>query len=154
MKKDKLLGAVNTVDEVGNAQTQTGGLIIHGVAKPKHVEEHTLAEASAFQPWEVTLSVQKDAIDPRLHDTCYYVRAKNPSEAATLANKYWMLWERAEKGIKPQEVYPDTIKALAKVLDELEWKYIWNEVKAGRYNKVGMQESPSVFTKIVNNKEK
>jgi len=145
-----ILGKVQTVDEVGNTQAQEGGLIIHATEKPKHIEEHTLAEATMFQPWEVTLSVRKDAIDPRLHDTCYYVRAKNPSEAATLANRYWMKWERAEKGIKPQELYPDTVQALAKVMDEAEWTYVWNDVKAHTHKKAGMEKAPSVFTKIIN----
>lgn len=140
------IGKELTVDEGGFLQEQDSGLIIREVEKPRHAEELSLRESAAFQPWEVRLEVQLTEAADGTVPTYYYVRAPNPSAAAVLANKHWVMWER--KG-KPTDMYPDTISATVLVLDEKEWEEAWDKVRRNpRHKRVGLITNPSVFVNL------
>jgi len=86
--------------------------------------------ANKFHGWEVTLVYAMDDLDPRGYETCMYVIAKRPEEAANLAHKYFVKWFRPEE-FGPR--FPDVndIPTIT-CLDLSDIKHAWQEANQPR----------------------
>jgi hypothetical protein len=114
--------------------------------KPSH---QRVEEDNRFQPWEVTLYIRKNAIDPRLYATCYYVRAprKRPELAMAFAHRLWQKYERLEKGFEDWNRYPDAEeKADVEEIREVDYAKAWRDAQKYIFKFVGPPENPSGFT--------
>jgi hypothetical protein len=118
------------------------------VLAPRHQEQFSLRESGFFQPWQVKLLVQKDPIDPRLHETYYYVRGRDPGHASTLAYSMWTKWEKVERGLEWSR-WPDLASAECLVMDEKEWSEAWRRASRMEHKRTGMPDNPSCFTVVV-----
>lgn len=115
------------------------------VLKP---HQQRVEEDARFQAWEVTLYIRKDAIDPRLYATCYYVRApmKRPELAVAFAYRLWQKWEREAKGFEDWNRYPDAEeKADAEEIREEDYAQAWKDAQRYEHQFVGPPTNPSGF---------
>jgi hypothetical protein len=101
-------------------------------------EAKTLDVASKYQPWKISMYVIDKAPSDKPRLVTYFIRCPDPTQAATLAERLWHRWEKAEKGMAAF-AFPDVRgKAHAVALDEGDWKdYLKTAIRLGR--KQGLQ---------------
>ncbi len=104
-----------------------------------------------FKPWACQLTVVECEDAPREFLTTYHVRAGNPQDACSIAEKFWQKWEKMRFGFEIH-AYPDTLgKQETVCIDEHDWFKTWKEaLKAKERGRpclwFGDIANPQVFT--------
>lgn len=77
----------------------------------------------------------------------YYIRAQKPQEAAMMAARQWLSWEKKDLGLEFHK-FPDIEEAGAGCgIDERDFQEKWKAAQAsGDFKYVGMRENPTLFT--------
>lgn len=106
------------------------------------------SEHRRFSPWAVTVPVRVSDIDPRVHETTYYIRAGQGHLAAQMAATLWMRWEKVGKRLGRAIDYPDVEgHCEATALDDKDFAEAWEEAqRAPIIFRAGNKLNPMAFT--------
>lgn len=105
------------------------------------------SEHKKFSPWAVTVPVRVSDIDPRTHETTYYVRAGQGHQAAHMAAMLWTEWEKKAKRLGTPIQYPDVEgHCTATAIDDKDFAEAWKEaVRAPIKFWAGGKDNPMAF---------
>ena len=114
------------------------------------INEHEFAK---FQAWAVTMPIRRSAIDIRVYETVYYLRAPEPEKAAWFAARIFLTWEKDSEFERWPDIddnSPDgQVRGMCERMSDSDYLKAWDEANSHPDNKVlsqGNQLNPMVFT--------